>query len=499
MLHRFLAAYVRYAAHLVAYLTLAADPYPGFTGRPGSYPIDVEIDPPGRAEPLGDGLPAGARPAGDPAGRRAGGLRHHRLRAAASGLRRRRGHRRVPRLVRLPRARPACREGLRDLLVYAIGYSAQVIRLPVPPHRALPEQRPRRLRVGERLSQRPDPAARSTDDLRRSRLTVFFRLLLAIPHFVWLLLWGIAAFFAAIANWFVTLFRGTLAAAAAPLPRRRYVRYQTHVYAFLQLVANPFPGFSGKPGTYPVDVEIEPRSARTAGSRLSAVPRHSRPSWSRARSRRRCLRGRDAELVLRPLPRARAARAAQPGRVRAALLGPGVRLRLSAHRPLSVQRALGRLADELTPAPPQPAATPQGPDPVPEVARAGGRWSRLPGSWPCRCCGRPTCPTTSRCRISTRARTSSRAQLEEARDYERFTRINGVAVDRGAARRAGALRPSRRALHARVGGGADRHRHAARDAGLRVRVAGPAALRARPAVVGPPPRRLRARATWSGS
>ena len=43
MLHRFLAAYVRYAAHLAAYLTLAADPYPGFTGRPGSYPIDVEI------------------------------------------------------------------------------------------------------------------------------------------------------------------------------------------------------------------------------------------------------------------------------------------------------------------------------------------------------------------------------------------------------------------------------------------------------------------------
>ena len=48
MLHRFLRAYVRYAAHVVAYLTLAADPYPGFTGRPGSYPIDVEIDPPGR-------------------------------------------------------------------------------------------------------------------------------------------------------------------------------------------------------------------------------------------------------------------------------------------------------------------------------------------------------------------------------------------------------------------------------------------------------------------
>lgn len=27
-----------------------------------------------------------------------------------------------------------------------------------------------------------------TDDLRRSRLTVFFRLLLGIPHFIWLTL-----------------------------------------------------------------------------------------------------------------------------------------------------------------------------------------------------------------------------------------------------------------------------------------------------------------------
>ena len=48
MLHRFLAAYVRYAAHLAAYLTLAADPYPGFTGRPGSYPIEVEMPEPER-------------------------------------------------------------------------------------------------------------------------------------------------------------------------------------------------------------------------------------------------------------------------------------------------------------------------------------------------------------------------------------------------------------------------------------------------------------------
>jgi hypothetical protein len=30
------------------------------------------------------------------------------------------------------------------------------------------------------------------------------------------------------------------------------------VGAFIQLVANPFPGFTGRPGTYPIDVEIDP-------------------------------------------------------------------------------------------------------------------------------------------------------------------------------------------------------------------------------------------------
>ena len=46
-LHRFLAAYVKYATHVYAYLFLAAEPLPGFDGRPG-YPVDVEIAPPAR-------------------------------------------------------------------------------------------------------------------------------------------------------------------------------------------------------------------------------------------------------------------------------------------------------------------------------------------------------------------------------------------------------------------------------------------------------------------
>lgn len=93
------------------------------------------------------------------------------------------------------------------------------------------------------------------DDLRRSRLTVFFRLLLAIPHFVWLALWSVAALVAAVLNWFAVLFT-----TRSPRPFHRflsaYIRYTTHVGAFLGLAANPFPGFVGDNARYPVAVEI---------------------------------------------------------------------------------------------------------------------------------------------------------------------------------------------------------------------------------------------------
>jgi hypothetical protein len=50
-LHRFLAAWVRYQTHLVAFGFLIANPFPGFTGTPG-YPIDLELPPPGRQRRL---------------------------------------------------------------------------------------------------------------------------------------------------------------------------------------------------------------------------------------------------------------------------------------------------------------------------------------------------------------------------------------------------------------------------------------------------------------
>jgi hypothetical protein len=95
-----------------------------------------------------------------------------------------------------------------------------------------------------------------TDDLQRNRLTVFFRLILAIPHLIWLTVWGIVAALAAFANWLATLVNAQSPEGLHDF-LATYLRYQTHVYAYILLVADPFPGFGGKPG-YPIDIEVDP-------------------------------------------------------------------------------------------------------------------------------------------------------------------------------------------------------------------------------------------------
>ena len=98
------------------------------------------------------------------------------------------------------------------------------------------------------------------DDLRRSRLTVFFRPLLTVPHLIWLYLWGAVAGIAVFINWFVALIIGR---PAKPLQSfiAAYLRYALTVGAYFLYIANPFPGFTGEPGSYPVELElpIEPQ------------------------------------------------------------------------------------------------------------------------------------------------------------------------------------------------------------------------------------------------
>jgi hypothetical protein len=95
------------------------------------------------------------------------------------------------------------------------------------------------------------------DDLQRNRLTDFFRLILAIPLLLWALLWGVIAVLAYIVNWFATLFMGRSPEGLHNF-LATFLRYTTHVRAYTLLVADPYPPFTGKEGTYPVDLEIDP-------------------------------------------------------------------------------------------------------------------------------------------------------------------------------------------------------------------------------------------------
>ena len=107
-----------------------------------------------------------------------------------------------------------------------------------------------------------------TDDLRRNRLTVLVRLLLAIPHFIWLTIWGIAAGIAIIIAWFAALFLGRVPDGLHSFISG-FIRYGTHVNAYFSIAANPFPAFTGAAG-YPIDLEIAPAAPQ---NRLTVLAR----------------------------------------------------------------------------------------------------------------------------------------------------------------------------------------------------------------------------------
>jgi 2-(1,2-epoxy-1,2-dihydrophenyl)acetyl-CoA isomerase len=94
------------------------------------------------------------------------------------------------------------------------------------------------------------------DDLKRWRLTVALRWLLGLPHLLVLGLWQYLVVPVVLVNWFITLARGRPAAGIHAWTSR-FVRYQTHVDAYLFLAADPYPSFRGWPG-YPVDLVVPP-------------------------------------------------------------------------------------------------------------------------------------------------------------------------------------------------------------------------------------------------
>jgi hypothetical protein len=147
-------------------------------------------------------------------------------------------------------------KGLRDAGAYVLGYNAHVAAYALLLTDAYPNSDPWAMLAGvEAPPLHPVHLVGDSDDLRRSRVTVFFRIVLAIPLFVWYALWAVLAFLAAIVQWFATLVAGTPIAAIHDF-HARFVRYGFQFSAFVYLTANPFPGFTGEAGRYPIDIEL---------------------------------------------------------------------------------------------------------------------------------------------------------------------------------------------------------------------------------------------------
>jgi hypothetical protein len=264
-LHSFIAGYIRYLTHLEAYFLLAANPFPPFyLIGDDPYPVDLEIGPP---QPQNRWKTVFRLFLAIPAllvastlffgGPRTGSYFVGGVSLLVSTL---------VWFVALIRGRSP--RGMRDLLVYCLGYGAQLSaylflvtdRYPfASPSAFVSRAEPAALPVdGQPEAEPAHPVSMSVgDDLRRARLLVLFRLPLVIPHLVWLVLWGLVAVLTAILAWVWAIATG-----APPRPfygfLSRFIRYSIHVYAFAFLVGNPFPGFVGKPGSYPIDLELPP-------------------------------------------------------------------------------------------------------------------------------------------------------------------------------------------------------------------------------------------------
>lgn len=256
-MHRFFTMYIRYATHVNAYLNLAANPFPGFLGENG-YEIDLEFDPPARqnrwktgfrlilaipalllASALGGGASGSFTTGATTYGLQISGV------VAVCGF--------LVWFYALVKGRAP--EGLARLQWYCLHYGAQAAAYTLLVTDRYPTADPERVGVPWPAPEHPVALVSAPDDGRRSRVTVFFRLLLAVPHLVWLVLWALVVEVVALLNWIATLVAGRSPSAFHRF-LAAYQRYAVHVAAYVTVVASPFPGFVGREGSYPVDLRI---------------------------------------------------------------------------------------------------------------------------------------------------------------------------------------------------------------------------------------------------
>ena len=93
---------------------------------------------------------------------------------------------------------------------------------------------------------------------RRSRLTTFFRYILAIPHFVFAIFYAIAFYVVYIIAWFALLFTARWPGSLYGF-MSGFLRYIARLSAYLYLGVDQYPPFSGaEDDSYPVRVHIAP-------------------------------------------------------------------------------------------------------------------------------------------------------------------------------------------------------------------------------------------------
>ena len=85
-----------------------------------------------------------------------------------------------------------------------------------------------------------------TDDLRRNRLTVFFRLLLAIPALILANVFSMVNRMVAFLGWFYCLFTGHMHEGMRDISAW-LLRYETQTWAYVLLLTGRYPSLSGAP------------------------------------------------------------------------------------------------------------------------------------------------------------------------------------------------------------------------------------------------------------
>src|SRR3982750_2723838 len=91
---------------------------------------------------------------------------------------------------------------------------------------------------------------------QRNRLTVAFRIILAIPHLIVATAWGYAVEIVAVIQWFIILFTGKRNEGIFNF-QRSWLEYYGRVNSYAWLIHDVFPPFGTDAGAVPVRTTLE--------------------------------------------------------------------------------------------------------------------------------------------------------------------------------------------------------------------------------------------------